>query len=86
MDAKRGALVCGWRGLSLAVSAIVGHPVGVGQVRWVVESRALPLGQRLGASLVFDINEVDTVAALVSGRLPRQSAESGGDGRREDQA
>ncbi len=65
MDAEKSNLVCGWRGLSLVVSATLGRPVGVGKVRWIVESRALSVGQRLGASLVFDAADVAAVADLI---------------------
>ncbi len=68
MDAEKSKLVCGWRGLSLAVSAVLGRPVGVGRVRHLVESRALQVGQRLGASLVFDAADVATVVRVLEGR------------------
>ena len=68
MDAEKSELVCGWRGLSLAASGVLGRPVGVGKVRWIVESRALSVGKRLGASLVFDADDVAAVACLVDGR------------------
>lgn len=68
MDAEKGDLVCGWRGLSLAVSNILGRPVGVGQVRWAVESRALQVGRRLGASLVFDADDIAAVVQALEER------------------
>ena len=46
--------VSGWRGLSLAVGEQLGRPVGVGKVRWAVESSGLRVGRRIGPALIFD--------------------------------
>lgn len=63
-------VVAGWRGLSLAVSERLGRPIGVGQVRWQVELSGLPIGRKIGNSLVFDESDIDTVVRLVQGRRP----------------
>ena len=40
-------LVVGWRGLSLAVGALLGRPVGIGVVRWRVERSGLAVGKKV---------------------------------------
>ena len=62
---KGADLVATWRGLSAAVSARLGRPIGVGRLRWLVESKALAVGTKLGNTLVFDESDVDAVVRLV---------------------
>ncbi len=72
------SLVAGWRGLSLVVGARLGRPVGVGRVRWCVESSGLPIGRRLGNTLVFNQDDVDTVVRLVADRYQDGNEDVGG--------
>ena len=46
-----GDLTAGWRGLSLAVGERLRRPVGVGKVRWAVESSGLRIGRKIGGVL-----------------------------------
>jgi hypothetical protein len=76
----------GWRELSLVVGERLGRPVGVGRIRWAVESSGQPIGTKIGNILVFSEADVEAAVALVRERLARQDAGSGGDGARENQA
>jgi len=68
MDTRN--IVAGWRGLSLAVGQRLGRPVGVGKVRWAVESSGLGIGRKIGNALVFDEGDIEVVARLLEGRRP----------------
>ena len=57
-------LLAGWRSLSLEVGRRLGRPVGAGRVRYRVESSGLPIGRRVGASLIFDSSDVDAAVRL----------------------
>ena len=65
MDEKR--LVVGWRELSIAVSERLGRPVGVGKVRWAVESSGLRIGRKIGNALVFDESDIAATVRLFGG-------------------
>jgi hypothetical protein len=58
-------LVVGWRGLSLAVGALLGRPVGIGVVRWGVERSGLPVGKKVGGTMLFEQADVELAARLV---------------------
>ncbi len=63
-------LISGWRDLSIEVSKRLGRPVGTGKLRWVVENSGLPIGRRLGRSLIFDEDDMQAVVRLLEwGRL-----------------
>jgi len=68
---EKSDLIAGWRGLSVTVSSRLGQPIGVGRVRWVVESSGLPIGRRAGNTLVFDAGDVDATVRLLEGRRSR---------------
>ena len=70
-------LTAGWRGLSLAVGERLGRPVGVGKVRWAVESSGLRIGRKIGGVLVFDEGDVETTARLLEGRGERPFTRQG---------
>jgi len=59
------SLVIGWRGLSIAISEIVGTSIGVGKVRWAAESSGLLIGQLVGRSLIFSAADVETVVKIL---------------------
>lgn len=59
--------VTGWRGLSREVSKRLGRPLGVGRVRYVVESSGLPIGGKIGSSMVFDEGDVEATVRLLGG-------------------
>lgn len=65
MDEKH--LAAGWRELSLAVSERLARPVGVGKVRWAVESSGLRIGRKIGNALVFDDSDVEATVRLLGG-------------------
>ena len=75
MDVR--SLVIGWRSFGLAVGDKLRRPVGVGKVRWAVESSGLRIGRKIGGVLVFDEGDVETTARLLAGRGERPLTRQG---------
>ena len=79
-------LTAGWRELSRVVGARLGRPIGVGRIRWAVESSGQPIGTKIGNILAFSEADVEATVVLVRERLPQQDAASTGDGAPEGHA
>lgn len=72
-------LTAGWRELSRIVGARLGRPIGVGRIRWAVESSGQPIGTKIGNVLAFSEADVEATVVLVRERLHLQDAGAGGD-------
>ena len=60
-------VAAGWRELSITVSERLGRPVGVGKVRWAVESSGLRIGRKIGPALAFDQADIEATVRLLGG-------------------